>query len=168
MARSWSGLLGLGLAVLSCGGNADPGHVEISGKSPDEAGTIAASAVCAHAAQCGSVSIVCAGGGSAGSAGGDAGRAPSFICTASIEPVVYDSCFADLSASVARLLTCGALTPDQTNTLETCFDMLVARKCTTQTEADARARANESGAVNDGVGLPPECAMFSMQPPDCT
>ena len=168
MARSWSGLLGLGLAVLSCGGNADPGHVEISGKSPDDAAAIAAHAVCAHEAECGSLNIICSSTGSAGGGGGDAGGAPSFNCTGRIDPISYDDCFKDRSASIALLLTCGALTPDQTNTLETCFDILDARQCTTQTEADARARANESGAVNDGVGLPPECAMFSMQPPDCT
>jgi hypothetical protein len=116
----------------------------------------------------GSVSIICVGGGSAGSDGGDACDAPSFTCTARLEPVVYDSCFTDVSASVAHLLTCGALTPDQTNTLETCFDMLDARACTTQAEADARARANESGGATEDPGLPPECAMLSMRPPGCT
>jgi hypothetical protein len=171
MARSHWGLLGLGLAVLSCGGDAGTGHVEISGKSPDEAGATAARAVCAHEAQCGSVSIICSGGGSAGSDGGDAddaGDARSFICTARIEPIAYDSCYTDVSTSVARLLTCGALTPDQTNTLETCFDMLDARACTTQGEADARARANESGGASEGPSLPPECALLSMRPPGCT
>jgi hypothetical protein len=167
MALSQWGLLSLGLAVLSCGDNADTGHVEISGKSPDDAAAIAAHAVCAHEAECGSVNIACSSSGSAG-AGGDAGAAPAFICTARIDPVVYADCFKDASASIARLLTCGALTPDQTNTLEICFDMLDARKCTTQAQADARARANESGATDDGVGLPPECAMLSMRPPGCT
>src|SRR5450432_97700 len=103
MARSWSGLLGLGLAVLSCGGNADPGHVEISGKSPDDAAAIAAHAVCAHEAECGSVSISCSSSGSAGGGGSDAGGAPSFSCTARIDPVSYDDCFKDASASIAHL-----------------------------------------------------------------
>jgi hypothetical protein len=157
--------LGLCLAVLSCGGNGGAGHVEISGKSPTEAGAIAAQALCTHEARCGSVSIECMGGGSAGGSGSDA--APTTSCMGVINPVVYGDCFTKTSAEIARLLTCAMLTPDQTNTLETCFDMLNAQACTTQAEADAQALASASGGPPTRPAQPAACAVVMNLPAGC-
>jgi hypothetical protein len=160
--------LGLCLAVLSCGGNSSGvGHVEISGKSPAEAGAIVAHALCTHEAQCGSVSTTCMGGGSAGGSGSDASAAPTVSCTATITPVVYDACFTTMSTDIAKVLTCAMLTADQTNTLETCFDMLDAQACTTQAEADAQAKASASGGPPTQQQLPAACAVAMNLPPNC-
>jgi hypothetical protein len=168
MKRSACTSLGLCLAVLSCGGNESGiGHVEISGKSPAEAGTVAAHALCTHEAQCGSVSTVCMGGGSAGGSGSDASAAPTFSCMGVITPVVYDDCFTKTSSDIANLLTCAMLTPDQTNTLETCFDMLNAEPCTTQAEADAQAKASASGGPPTHQPQPAACAVVMNLPPNC-
>jgi hypothetical protein len=166
--RSGCTPLVLGLAVLSCGGNGGAvGHVEISGKSPVEGAAIAAHALCAHEAQCGSVSTFCMGGGSAGGSGNDASATPTFSCMAVITPVVYDDCFTKTSSDIAKLLTCAMLTPDQTNTLETCFDMLNAQACTTQAEADAQAKANASSGPPTRQQLPAACAVVMTPPPNC-
>lgn len=156
--------LGLAITLLGCG-SSGPGHVEISGKSPAEAAAIAARSVCTHDARCGHPSITCMGGGSAGGSGSDA--APTMTCTATINPVPYDECYADASADLERLLTCTALSADQINTLETCFDMLAARACVTQAEADAQARAAEMGISPTPDVLPAACAFLAMPPPSC-
>lgn len=168
-------LLGLCLAVISCGGGG-VGHVEISGKSPAEAGSIVAHALCTHEAQCGNVTINCAGGGSAGGSGSnggtgsDASAGPTFSCTGNISPVVYADCFGKTSPEISRLLTCAMLTADQTNTLETCFDMIDSQACTTQAEADAQAKASGSGASGGapaGQALPAACAVVMNLPLNC-
>jgi hypothetical protein len=168
MDRSAFAPLGLCIAVLSCGGNnSGGGHVEISGKSPAEAGAIVAQALCSHEAQCGSVSIVCMGGGSAGTSGSDASATPTFGCKGVIAPVVYDDCFTATSAAIAKLLACAMLTPDQMNTLGTCFDMLDAQPCTTQAEADAQAAATTSGSPPVHLQLPADCAVITSPPAGC-
>jgi hypothetical protein len=166
MKRSCTAL-GLCLALLSCGGSGDAGHVEISGKSPTEAGPIAAHALCTHEARCGSVSIVCMGGGSAGGSGSDASAGPTISCMGVISPVAYDDCFTKTSAEIASLLTCAMLTPDQTNTLEACFDMLDAQACTTQAEADAQAMVSASGGTPTRQAQPAACALIMNLPAGC-
>jgi len=172
MKRSAHALLGLSFAALSCGGGS-VGHVEISGKSPAEAGSIVAHALCTHEVQCGDVSVSCTGGGSAGVSGSDGGSGtdasagPTLTCMGVIAPVVYAKCFADTSSQIARLLTCAMLTADQTNTLETCFDMIDAKACTTQAEADAQASAIASAGPPVGHELPAACAVAMNLPPNC-
>jgi hypothetical protein len=157
----------MGLGLLSCGdGNNGAGHVEISGKTPTEAAAVGARAVCSRDARCGHVTIACTGGGSAGGNGSDA-SAPTSSCVATIELVPYDDCYADASTDIADLLTCAAPTPEQTNMLEICFDMLAARRCVTQAEADARARAIEAGAEPPPDGPPAACALLANPPPGC-
>ena len=157
--------LGLVFALLGCGGSSGPGHVEISGKSPAEAAAIAARSVCTHDARCGRPSITCMGSGSAGGSGSDA--AATMTCTATINPVPYDDCYADASADIEHLLTCAAPTPEQVDTLETCFDMLAAKKCLTQAEADAQARAAEMGTSPPPQDLPAACSLLTMPPSGC-
>jgi len=165
--RGFGRAVGIVLGMVSCGGdNSGPAHVEISGKSPAEAAAVAGRAFCTHEAACGSVSIVCLGGGSAGATGSDA-SAPTFVCTATIEPVVYDVCYADISADIERLLMCAAPTPDQTNMLEVCFDTLVARSCATQAEVDAQVRAIEAGVEPTRDPPPAACALITSRPPGC-
>jgi hypothetical protein len=107
------------------------------------------------------------GSGSAGGSGSDASAAPTFGCMGVITPVVYDDCFAKTSSDIAKLLACAMLTPDQTNTLETCFDMLDAQACTTQAEADAQAKASASGGPPPRQQLPAACAVVMNLPPNC-
>jgi hypothetical protein len=116
------------------------------------------------------------GGGSAGVSGSDGGSGsdpsagPTFSCMGIISPVGYADCFSKTSPEIAKLLTCAMLTADQTNTLETCFDMLDAQACTTQAEADAQAKASASGASGGapaGHALPAACAVLMNLPPNC-
>jgi hypothetical protein len=158
--------LGLGLLLVSCGGGtAAPAHVEISGKVPAEAGQIAGSAVCMHESQCGAVTIAGAGGGAAGGSGSDAGFTST--CTGTIAPIPYAKCLNEASADITRLLGCPALTPADVDTLEVCFDTLVAETCVTQAEADAMARAAESGTDPPQPDLPAACALLRQPPAGC-
>jgi hypothetical protein len=156
----------MGLGLVACGGGSGAGHVEISGKSPSEGAALAAEAVCMRDARCGSVSIACAGGGTAGGSGSDA-SGPTSTCVATIEPVAYADCFTQASADITALLSCPALTADQVNTLEVCFDTLAAQGCVTQAEADAQARAAEAGAAPSSGDPPASCALLSAPPPGC-
>jgi hypothetical protein len=157
--------MGMAVAFVACdGGNSGPAHVEISGRTPAEAGAIAAQPVCARDARCGKVSVTCSGGGSAGGSGSDAGTTSS--CVATIEPIVYGDCYAEASADITALLTCAALTPAQIDTLEICFDMLAAKSCVTQAEADAVAQASEAGTSPQPDPLPAACALL-VNPPPC-
>ncbi len=164
MRATWIGL-GLGIAVVACGGSNTPAHVEISGKTPSEAAAIAAQAVCAHDAHCGRVVITCSGGGSAGGSGSDAG--PTMTCTGTIQPTSRDDCYADASEDIAQLLTCAAPTAEQVDTLETCFDTLAAEPCVTQAEADERARAAEMGISPPTMEVPPACDLIANPPATC-
>jgi hypothetical protein len=161
--------IGMGVAAVfvACGGNSSgPTHVEISGRTPTEAATIAAQTVCTRDARCGHVTISCSGGGAAGGSGSDAG-APTFSCVATIEPIAYADCYEDANGDIAHLLTCAAPTPDQTDMLEQCFDALAARPCVTQSEADALARASETGTSPPPEDLPAACALLANPPPGC-
>jgi hypothetical protein len=141
------------------------GHIEISGKTPGEGAAIAARAVCTRDASCGRVSIACMGGGSAGGSGSDAGF--TMMCTATIQPINYSDCYADAAGDIQKLLSCPALTPQQVNELEVCFDMLAALKCMTQAEADAQARASAAGAAPPPTTRPPECELLVRPPAGC-
>jgi hypothetical protein len=88
-------------------------------------------------------------------------------CTATINPVPYSDCFAEARADIEHLLTCAALTPEQVDTLETCFDMMTAKKCVTQAEADAQARAAEMGTPPPPQDLSAACSLLTMPPPGC-
>ncbi|HEY2730339.1 MAG TPA: hypothetical protein VGK52_10385 [Polyangia bacterium] len=59
------------------------------------------------------------------------------------------------------------LTPDQTNTLEACFDMLDAQACTTQAEADAQAMVSASGGTPTRQAQPAACALTMNLPAGC-
>jgi len=139
--------------------------VEISNKPPAEAAAVAAQAVCTHDARCGRPSIACMGSGSAGGSGSDA--AASMTCTATINPVPYNDCFTEASADIQHLLTCATLSPDQIDTLELCFDMMIAKRCVTQTELDAQARAAEMGTPPPPQDLPAACSLLTTPPPGC-
>jgi hypothetical protein len=155
------------LVLLSCGGGGNnvASHVEISGKPPSEGAAIAAGAVCARQAQCGQVSIACMGSGSGGGSGSDASMTNT--CTATIRPVKYDDCYMEAGKDIADLLSCPALTAAQVDELELCFDMIIAPKCITQAEADAQARAAETGQPRPSVTPPPECALLVHPPSGC-
>jgi hypothetical protein len=112
------------------------------------------------------VTIACSGSGSAGANGSDADVVTS-TCTATIEPISYNDCYAKASADIAKLIACAAPTPDQTNTLELCFDTLATRPCVTQAEADAQARAAETGANPPPDAPPAACALLANPPPGC-
>lgn len=151
--------------INSCGGSNGPaGHVEISGKTPTEGADVAARAVCTREQRCGQASITCSGG-AAGGSGSDAGT--TFSCTATIRPVDFDECYEDVGGDIAELLACPALTPADVDMLELCIDALVAPKCETQAEADARARASEAGMAPTRPGMPPACAILAQPPPGC-
>ena len=154
------------VVVNSCGGGNDgPAHVEISGKTPGEGAAVVARAVCVREARCGRASITCSGSGSAGGSGSDAGT--TFTCAAMIRPVVYDDCFKDVGGDLTELLACPALTPADIDTLEICVDALIAPKCETQAEADARARASEAGMGPTRPAMPAACAILTQPPPGC-
>jgi hypothetical protein len=155
----------MGIVFVACSGGG-PTHVEISGKSPDEAAAVAARAICGHDARCGRVVVTCSGGGSAGSSGSD-GSAPTVTCVGTIEPVPYNDCYADASEDIAEVLTCGSFTTEQIDTLEMCFDMVAAQPCTTQAEADARAHDSEMGISPQPDVLPAACALFMNPPSNC-
>jgi hypothetical protein len=164
MRALWIGI-GIGIAFVACGsGTKGPAPVEISGKTPAEAAAIAARAVCTREARCGRARIECMGSGAAGGSGSDAGFTSS--CMATIVPIPYDDCYADASADIADLLTCAAPTADQIDMLEICFDMLAARACITQAEADALARASEAGNSPPDE-LPAACALLMNPPSGC-
>ena len=165
MRARWMGF-GMGIAFIACGGSGGPTHVEISGQPPTAAAAIAAKAVCTRDARCGHVVVTCSGGGGAGSSGSDAG-APTVNCVATIEPIAYDDCYADASGDIADLLTCAAPTPEQTDTFEMCFDMLAARACVTQAEADALARESEAGNSPPPEDIPAACALLAQPRPGC-
>jgi hypothetical protein len=155
----------MGIALVACSGGG-PTHVEISGKSPDEAAALAARAICGRDARCGRPSVTCSGGGSAGSSGSD-GSAPTITCEGKIAPVSYNDCYADASEDIAQVLTCASLTAEQIDTLEMCFDMVAAQPCTTQAEVDARARDSEMGISPQPDVLPAACALFMNPPGNC-
>jgi hypothetical protein len=157
--------IGIGIAFLACGGSG-PQHVEISGQTPTEAAALAARSVCLRLARCGNPSIVCTGGGAAGGSGSDA-SAPTVSCVATIGPVAYDDCYADASSDIAQLLTCAMPSAEQIDVLEICFDMLTARRCITQAEADALARARETGSSPPADELPAACALLMDPPASC-
>jgi len=152
----------MGIGMVTCGGGGAP-HVEISGKSPVDGAALAASAVCMRDARCGKVTIACAGSGGGGSDGGTS----TSTCTATIEPVAYADCYAEASSDIETLLSCAALTADQVNTLEVCFDTLAAQGCVTQAEADAQARAAAEGTTPPSDAPPASCALLSTPPPGC-
>ena len=157
----------MGLVFVACGGgNGAPTHVEISGKTPTEAASIAARAVCTRDARCGHLTIACMGGGAAGGSGSDA-SAPTSSCVATIVPVAYDSCYADASGDIANLLTCAAPTAEQIDMLEICFDTLAATACITQEQADALARASEAGTSPPPDERPEACALLQSPPTGC-
>ena len=158
--------IGIGIAFLACGGSSGPGHVEISGKTPAEAAALAARSICLREAHCGRPSIVCMGGGAAGGSGSDA-SAPTMSCVATIRPVVYDDCYADASSDIAELLTCAMPSAEQIDMLEICLDMLAARRCTTQAEADAVAEASAAGNPPPADPLPAACALLASPPASC-
>jgi hypothetical protein len=161
-APMWMGIA-VGIGMVTCGGGGAP-HVEISGKSPADGAALAASAVCMRDARCGKVSITCEGGGGGGSDGGTS----TTTCTATIEPFAYADCYAQASSDIETLLSCAALTPDQVNTLEVCFDTLAAQACVTQAEADAQARAAAEGTTSPPSDAPPaSCALLSTPPAGC-
>ncbi|HMC93966.1 MAG TPA: hypothetical protein VKO16_04265 [Polyangia bacterium] len=161
-APPWMGIA-LGIGMVTCGGGGAP-HVEISGKSPADGAALAASAVCMHEVRCGEVSITCEGGGGGGSDGGTS----TTTCTATIGPVVYADCYANASSDIETLLSCPALTADQVNTLDVCFDTLDAQACVTQAEADAQAHAAAEGTSPPSDALPVSCALLSTPPPGCS
>jgi hypothetical protein len=166
MRAAWIGL-GLGVALVACGGgNGGATHVEISGKTPTEAAAIAARAVCMRDARCGHPSITCMGGGAAGGSGSDASP-PTTSCVATIAPVAYDRCYTDASGDIATLLSCAALTAEQIDMLEICFDTLAATACITQEQADAQARASEAGTSPPPNDLPAACALLEHPPTGC-
>ena len=165
MRARWMGF-GMGIVFVACGGSGGPTHVEISGQTPTAAAAIAAKAVCTRDARCGHVVVTCSGGGAAGSSGSDGG-APTVNCMATIEPIAYDDCYADASGDIAGLLTCAAPTAEQTDTLEMCFDMLAARACVTQADADALARQSEAGNSPPPEDVPAACALLAEPPPGC-
>src|SRR5262245_43848485 len=164
MRASW---IGFGMAILfvACGGSNGPSHVEISGRTPTEAAAIAAQSICSHDARCGHVVTTCSGGGTAGVSGGAA--APTMTCTGTIETVSRDDCYADASEDLAQLLTCVAPTAEQTDTLETCFDMLATLPCVTQAEANAQAEAAEMGISPPAREVPAACALIAEPPASC-
>jgi hypothetical protein len=165
--RAWLTGIGMGIVLVTCGGNnGSTGHVELSGQTPTEAAAIAARSVCNHDARCGRVRITCSGSGSAGGSGIDASP-PTSSCVATIDPVVYEECYADANADIAALLTCAAFTAEQINTLEICFDMLAARNCVPQAEADAQARTIEAGGSQPPDGFPAACTLLITPPPGC-
>jgi len=134
--------------------------------TPADGAAVAARAVCTHQAQCGDYAVVCMGSGAAGGNGSDA-SAPATTCMASFEPVVFQTCFDDARTTLAQLLACPAITAADVDTLEMCFDALDAQKCETQAEADARARAAESGATTSEAVLPAACALLMAPPAGC-
>ena len=158
-------LAGIGAAV-GCSGGGSPAHIEISGMTPDAGAAVAAQAVCTHETKCGDYAIVCIGGGAAGGSGSDA-QVQSTTCTASFEPGNYDQCFKDASATIAQLLACPAITATDVDTLDTCFDALVAQKCETQAEANARALAAEAGTSASEPQTPAACALLMAPPASC-
>jgi hypothetical protein len=95
----------------------------------------------------------------------DAGIANS--CTATIKPIGYSDCYGDASGDIEELLGCASLTAEQVNMLEICFDMLAGRRCETQAEADARARAAEAGSGTPSEEPPAACALLASPPPGC-
>lgn len=145
---------------LSCGSGYTPVHVELSGKTAAEGGAAAARAYCSREARCGRPRITCEGGGPA-----DGGA--TMTCTGTIVPVAFDGCFEDARGDIAELLACPALSAEQIDLLELCFDDLVAKACVSQREADARARAAESGTQPPEDEPPPSCALLVDPPPAC-
>jgi hypothetical protein len=106
------------------------------------------------------------GGGSAGGSGNDAGGVTN-SCVGTIRPVAYDDCYADANSDIARILSCPALTPEQINMMEICFDMLAARRCVTQAEVDAQALVVEAGGEPMRDDLPAACGFLLTPPPGC-
>jgi hypothetical protein len=163
MRTRWLGM-GLAAAFVACGGVSSPTHVELSGRTPAEAGALVAQSFCTHESRCGHVSFTCSTGGGAGSTGGT--PSPT-ACTATIAYLPYDDCHAQVSTDVTQLLTCAMPTPAQVDTLEQCFDALAARPCVTQAEADAMARAIEATGTTPPDDVPASCALITDPPPGC-
>lgn len=149
--------IALAVVVLmsSCGGNDDRDHVDISGRSPAQAASIAAKAICQTAVKCGSVRISCAGGGS------NTGETVPTTCTGSIEPISYDECFADARPDLEKVLGCRAFTSDEEAIIEDCINAMAGASCTTQAEADELARRAEMGLGGTGRQPPPSCAQLT-------
>jgi hypothetical protein len=163
MRTAWTGF-GIGVVLIACSSDG-PTHVELSGKTPDQAAAIAAQSFCAHEARCGHIVVTCMGGGMAGVSGNAAALAVT--CVGTIEKPSREDCTADATGDLAELLTCAAPSAEQIDTLETCFDTLAAEACPTQAEADARARDSEMGISPPPDDPPAACALLEEPPPAC-
>jgi hypothetical protein len=152
------GLVPLVLAILTACDSPGGGHIEISDKTPQQGAAAVASAVCGHAASCGDPFLEC-GGGTGGTT----------TCTGGIRPVNGAECSGDAQGDLEELLSCPSLTAAQKDTMELCFDALVARPCLTQADVDALARRAETSpdVAANPFPRPPECAFLSEGFPGC-
>jgi hypothetical protein len=164
MRSVWTGI-GIGVVLAACG-SSSPTHVELSGKTPTEAAALAAQSFCGREARCGHAVVTCMGGGSAGGSGSDAAP-PTMTCVGTIEKPSREDCTEDANEDLTDLLTCIAPTAEQLDILEICFDTLAAQPCVTQAEADAKARAAETGASPPPDDVPAACALLDDPPAAC-
>jgi hypothetical protein len=143
-------------ALGACGDADGSGHIELSGKSPAEGSSLAASAICKREVSCGTVNVACMG-----------GTSMATECSATIVHPEQAACYADVQPSLEKLLSCQALTPEQVNMIEQCFDALAARPCITQAEADALARTEEMTMSLPPSPQLPECNFLEQPLPGC-
>ena len=137
--------------LVGCGGSDGPTHVELSDKTPAEGSALAATAVCGQIARCGSVAIICSGGGD--------GTTFTTECTATITPETHASCYEDVRPDIEQLLSCPTLTAAEIDMIELCVDATARASCLTQAQADALAAQVQAGASVDLD--PPECAFLN-------
>jgi hypothetical protein len=116
---------------------------------------LVADAICDREVRCGAVEIMCMG-----------GTNQATECSATIVFPRYEQCLTDVKGGVERVLACATITPLQVDLVESCADAWAAVPCTTQSEADAVARAAETQMSVPAKPQPPECDVvrtFSCQ-----
>jgi hypothetical protein len=107
--------------------------IDIVGKSPEAQADLLTSALCRRAAACGSVTIECH------------TTDTTTDCTWSIDPVSYDTCYADTYSEVYDDLGGCGLTAEQEGIVGDCINATTAQACITQAELDAYVAAIEAG-----------------------
>ena len=146
----WASLL---ISVLAaCGdGNDGAGHLDIEGKSGDEAARLLATRLCEREVRCGQASIEC-------SSGGPAGGSPTTTrCMGQITPVTAAECFDDVFNDLSDVLGCKPITGAEATILRACFEPQIGRACVTQAELDAAVQRAQAGQSSNLNSRPPAC-----------
>jgi hypothetical protein len=98
---------------------------------------------------------------------GSGGGVTETSCTATIEPVDYADCFADVQGDVEEALSCPAITTTWVDRLEACANDYPQVRCVTQSELDAWLLTSPGGGDPPRLQQPASCEGIEELPPGC-